>query len=217
MNFKKLVVVSIALKLMLLSCIATIHFVYADNHVEKYKRSHFGSGWIDEDGDCQNTRNEVLIRDSLWKVTLDKKGCKVLAGLWVCPYTGQLIKDPKKIDIDHMIPLEAAWKMGAWTWRRSYAKQYANNLSNPRHLLAVSSSANRSKGSKNPSKWMPANVYYWKQYIDDWNGIRHQWDFYEEPGDKFSTDDILEIHRDASKGFKFREVGTISDLNDIVH
>jgi hypothetical protein len=40
--------------------------------------------WIDEDGDCQNTRDEVLIRDSRVPVTFvprnDGKMCRVAAG-----------------------------------------------------------------------------------------------------------------------------------------
>jgi hypothetical protein len=31
--------------------------------VPDYDRDRFGDGWADVDGDCQDTRNEILIRD----------------------------------------------------------------------------------------------------------------------------------------------------------
>ena len=48
----------------------------------KYNRKDYRH-WIDEDRDCQNTRNEVLIQESLESVTYkSSKGCKVSSGKW---------------------------------------------------------------------------------------------------------------------------------------
>jgi len=47
--------------------------------------------WEDLDADCQNTRAEILIRDS--RVLVQFKGeveCRVVAGEWFDPYTGQV-------------------------------------------------------------------------------------------------------------------------------
>ena len=41
--------------------------------------------WIDADGDCQNTRQEVLIRSSSSAPQLDGAGCSGTAGSWVDP------------------------------------------------------------------------------------------------------------------------------------
>ena len=50
-----------------------------------YKRT-FYKHWIDEDGDCQDTRQEVLIRDASTKVTFqDEQHCKVAKGTWPDP------------------------------------------------------------------------------------------------------------------------------------
>lgn len=51
-----------------------------------YSRTDY-KHWIDADKDCQDTRQEVLIVESLEKPTLDKKGCEVVEGKWHDPYT----------------------------------------------------------------------------------------------------------------------------------
>ncbi len=109
--------------------------------------------WIDEDGDCQDTRAEILIRDSQQPVSLGSGGCEVTRGLWVLPYTGQTVGDPAQIDIDHIIPLKWAHGHGGDRWAPAKKRSFAND---PENLLAASISANRAKGSKGPDDWMPA-------------------------------------------------------------
>ena len=48
--------------------------VVAENDTA-YERSSYG-GWRDADGDCQKTRDEVLIAESLAPVRLDARGCR---------------------------------------------------------------------------------------------------------------------------------------------
>ena len=73
------------------------------NLANAYDRNDYPH-WIDVDGDGQNTREEVLIRDSQIPVTFDSEG-KVDAGLWVCPYTGRVSTNPSKLDVDHLVAL----------------------------------------------------------------------------------------------------------------
>ena len=75
--------------------------------------------WIDADGDHEDTRQEVLIEESLIPVTIETKPNgkrKVIDGLWVGVYTGTVTTDPKDLQIDHMIPLKEVHISGGHAW-----------------------------------------------------------------------------------------------------
>ena len=132
--------------------------------------------WTDEDGDCQNARQEVLIEESSIAVTFQSEDrCRVATGLWEGPYTGTEVEDPGDLDVDHMVPLENAHRSGGWQWSRERKRQYANFLGYENHLIATTSGANRSKGSKGPEEWRPPLEDYWCTYAIDWVSIKNEW------------------------------------------
>lgn len=131
--------------------------------------------WIDEDSDCQDTRQEVLIAESLEPVELDGRGCRVLKGLWRCPYTGREFTDPSALDIDHLIPLKEAHESGASNWSAAQRQVFANDLSNPHSLVAVWRGANRSKGSRDPASWLPPLRSAQCGYIKQWVMLKWYW------------------------------------------
>ncbi len=139
-----------------------------------YDREDWGS-WADADGDCINTRHEVLILESLIEVEMDPSGCKVVSGRWFDPFLGTSITDPSLIDIDHFVPLCNAHASGGWAWSAATKNDYYNDLSDPLHLIAVSASANRSKGSRGPEEWMPPDSNYWCSYAHTWTSIKARW------------------------------------------
>jgi hypothetical protein len=117
-----------------------------------YERNAFGSGWEDKDGDCKNTRMELLARLTLSPVSYDSEGCRVVSGRWMSEYTGHEIYNAANIDIDHVVPLAYAWKLGAFSWTNKEREAFANDESN---LRPVEASVNRSKGDSPPSEWLP--------------------------------------------------------------
>ena len=133
--------------------------------------------WTDADGDCQNARNEVLIAESRNAVTFrtDRK-CRVAAGQWLTPYSNLVVTDPGMLDVDHMVPLGNAHVSGASKWAAERRERYANYLENPQHLIAVTRSANRSKGARGPEEWKPEDQFYWCRYAVDWITIKSTWD-----------------------------------------
>lgn len=136
--------------------------------------------WKDADKDCQDARQEVLVRDSEVPVTFkprdDEKECKVATGQWTCPYTGTVITDASKVDVDHMVALKDAHESGGWGWPADQRQAYANGLDDPTHLLATSQYGNRSKGAKGPDEWLPPLESARCQYIQDWVKVKEGWE-----------------------------------------
>ena len=144
--------------------------------IPAYDRSDWRH-WIDEDGDCQDARQEILIAESLDQVTFETdRKCRVGTGRWYGAFTGVYVEDPGDLDIDHLVPLKNAHVSGAWAWNPAMKEEYANYLEDPDHLIAVTASANRSKGAKGPDEWMPSNQDYWCQYATDWAEIKEWWE-----------------------------------------
>ena len=132
--------------------------------------------WIDTDSDCQDTRQEVLIAESRTAVSYaSSRECRAQSGFWVGPYTGSTLSDPGGLDVDHMVPLANAHRSGGWAWDSARKAQYANDLGYENHLIAVQSSANRSKGSRGPDQWRPPKQDYWCEYAVDWIVIKSSW------------------------------------------
>lgn len=133
----------------------------------KYNRKDYtgSSAWIDADKDCQNTRAEVLVEESIDSVVFRKgKTCVVDSGLWLCPFTGKLYKKANDLDIDHIVALEDAHRSGAMYWSKDEKKAFANYMEDRGHLIAVYKSENRKKGSKGPEDYLPPDPRFQKEY-----------------------------------------------------
>lgn len=143
---------------------------------QAYDRADYHSSWRDRDDDCQDTREEVLIRQSQVPVEFETaRECNVVAGEWRDPYSGEVFQDPSKLDIDHLVPLAEAHKSGAKTWPAKRKHAYANDLSHPDALIAVSAGENRSKSADDPAEWMPSNDDFHCEYIERWLGVKRKW------------------------------------------
>lgn len=118
-----------------------------------YDRANYPH-WLDLDDDGQDTRQEILIRDSQIDVTFRDDG-KVSGGLWVCPYTGRVVRNPSDLDVDHLVALGEIDAAGASQWTVGERTAFAND---PETLVAVYKGSNRSKGDKDAYLWLPPNV-----------------------------------------------------------
>ena len=141
-----------------------------------YDRDDWGSGWSDADGDCMSTRHEVLKTESVDQAQVDYYGCTVTGGRWYGAFTGTWVTNPSSLDIDHFVPLANAHASGGWAWSSTTIRNYYNDLSDPKHLIAVTASANRSKGARGPESWKPTDTSYWCVYAHSWATIKTRWD-----------------------------------------
>ena len=125
--------------------------------------------WVDADGDCRDTRDEVLAQESLVAVS----GCDVQRGRWRSYYDGAETRDSTAFDIDHTVALAEAWDSGAKRWTADTRERYANDLGDRRSLVAVSASSNRSKGDQDPAEWLPERATC--RYLRYWAVVKTRW------------------------------------------
>ncbi|CAB4604566.1 unannotated protein [freshwater metagenome] len=129
--------------------------------------------WADVDGNGCDARQDALMVWSVVAATVNRSGtCKVVAGSWVSPYDGMRSNNPSDFDVDHLVPLENAFRSGGWAWSTERRRAFANN---PGELVVASASSNRSKGSDPPNEWRPTNRDSWCAYGDGWVKVKSAW------------------------------------------
>ena len=177
------------------------------NSYEAYNRKvHFG-GWVNDkrDNTCLNTRAKVLVRDSKTEVTMNDKGCTVLAGTWDEPYTGFEHHQASEIQIDHFVPLKNAYISGAFKWNFAKRCLYANFLGNDFHLISADSHENQSKSDRTPEKYMPPNQRYACQYLSQWLKVKLIWNLALVPSEKETLISLIKENNCRASDFVYSQ------------
>jgi hypothetical protein len=129
--------------------------------------------WIDADGDCQDTRQELLIAASRAPVQFkNDKHCTVTQGRWYGAYTSKIFTKASDVDIDHIVPLAHAHRHGANNWTKAQRPAFANDFEN---LLVVDDAINQAKSDKAPHEWLPPQQDYWCEYGKKWMHIKDKY------------------------------------------
>jgi hypothetical protein len=144
----------------------------ADEVRAGYKRTLF-KHWTGAGNGC-DSRKAVIISEAIVKPVVEK-GCVIKGGEWLSIYDNVKVTEAGKLDVDHMVPLAEAWDSGASAWDAAKKEMYANDQTDPRHLIAVTGGSNRSKSDQDPAEWMPTNKAYTCEYIANWISIKVRW------------------------------------------
>lgn len=144
--------------------------VRADGSMTGYSRDKFPH-WSTVSGTC-NTREHVLKRDGT-NVVQDSS-CAAVSGRWYSPYDGATWTAASDVDIDHIVPLAAAWRSGAASWTTSKRGLFANDIEGPQ-LIAVTDNVNQAKGDQTPATWKPPLQSYHCTYARMWVGTKSKW------------------------------------------
>lgn len=74
-----------------------------------------------------------------------------------------------------MVPLAEAWDSGASAWSAAERQAYANDLDEPRDLVAVTARSNRQKSDKDIAEWRPSNKAEGCDYVNRWTVSKTRW------------------------------------------
>lgn len=151
-----------------------------------YSRDRFPH-WRIVEGKC-DTRETVLKRDG--KDVKTDAECRIVSGTWTSPYDGATWTEASDIDIDHSIPLAAAWRSGAAEWTDERRKEFAGDMI--RHqLIAVTDNVNQAKGDQTPDQWRPPLTSYWCTYSISWIEVKHCYQLSINDAEKNALVDML--------------------------
>lgn len=151
-----------------------------------YDRDLFNH-WADPDGNGRDARNDMLQRDLTNVVLRDGDVCIVERGTLNDTYTGDTIPFVRgtatsgAVQIDHIIPLAAAWTGGASEWDADKREAFAND---PANLAAVEGRANSAKGMRLASEWMPSNTAFHCTYLAQLTSVLTTYDLAVTPIDQ---------------------------------
>lgn len=154
-----------------------------------YKRTDY-KHWVSKNSTECDTRFAVLQAEESTQ-NMKHAGCEIAEGRWNSIYDGLLITSASALDIDHMVPLFEAHRSGANKWDKATREAYANDLGYRNSLVAVSAKSNRTKGDKDPAKWMPD---YSKRcdYIASWISVKTRWSLSVDPQEKEAIAKIVD-------------------------
>lgn len=148
--------------------------------------------WTNVGGGCDR-REVTLMRDG--HHVRRGEGCRITGGRWVSNYDGQTVTDPRRLDIDHIVPLAEVQRsgrivdghrVGPRRWSTEQREAYAND---PAVLIAVTASSNRAKGDQDPAHWLPERDRC--GYVRRWVAIKHRYELSADPAETAAINHVL--------------------------
>ncbi|WP_424466948.1 HNH endonuclease family protein [Pseudoclavibacter helvolus] len=165
-----------------------------DEWEEFDREGSFGEGWQDPDGNGCDARNDALAA-SMTDVDLNRDGCRVDAGVFVDPYSGDEVDFERGPDtsplvqIDHVVALANAWRTGA----KDLSFEERVELSNdPMNLQATAGWVNDDKKSQDAANWLPPLESYHCTYVARQIVVKATYNLWVTQAEHDAMRDVLE-------------------------
>jgi hypothetical protein len=147
----------------------------------------------DFDGDCQSTRQELLILTSRAEVRFtNPRNCVVRTGLWIDEYTGKEFTVASQMDVDHIIPRLYAHTHGGDRWSAGEKLQFSND---PMNMVLVDRREIRRKRDRGPNRYLPREEFQC-EYVRLWDAIAEKYDLQLSSSDRNAINRVLENCQD---------------------
>ena len=147
---------------------------------EKFYNKDDWSFEEDFDGDCQSSRQEMLILTSRTEVKYSNpRNCVVRTGEWLDDYTGEVFTVAVQIDIDHVIPRMYAHTHGGDRWMPEKKLMFAND---PLNMMLVEKREIRRKRDRGPNRYLPREEFRC-EYVQLWEAIAEKYSLQLESRD----------------------------------
>ena len=154
----------------------------APDHIGGYQRSLFPT-WLDVLHDGCTARKEVLRQEAVIAPSIGSN-CWLTGGEWIDPYSGIKMTRIGSIQIDHLVPLADVWRSGGYAWTAAEREYYANDIYDPRTLIAVSGSLNEQKSDSDIANWQPPGGYMAGcNYVKDWIAVKLRYSLTVDPAE----------------------------------
>lgn len=144
-------------------------------------------GWIDADGDCQDTEVEVLVRDAAGLLQWgDPEACTIAAGTWRSLAFDLALPIENILVIPLVMPGNAELA-GAKSWDRARKRAFLNDLDN---LIILDVSAAQKRADKGPADWQPHEKYRCL-YATRWQQVKQRYALTTDEREQQALDKML--------------------------
>ncbi len=142
----------------------------------------------DYDGDCQSTRQEMLVLTSRTEVRFtNPRNCVVRTGEWLDEYTGEVFNVAVQVDVDHIIPRLYAHTHGGDQWPPEKKLQFSND---PMNMMIVEKREIRRKRDRGPDRYLPREEFQC-EYVRAWEALADKYDLQLGSSDRSTIGRVL--------------------------
>jgi hypothetical protein len=137
-------------------------------------------------------RDVVLIDRSIEPITLSTDYKHILAGKWICFFSGDTITEPKNISVITLVSTREAWRSGGNRWNTKKKNKFSNYLDYEKHLIVIKKKLAYERKSREPTLWLPEINKC--GYLNEWTSIKSWWGLSMDRYEKKKIKKLKRIH-----------------------